>query len=161
MATRASLDIDTGEWSFASQPEPYSIDFEIGFNSAGGPVERFNNLAFGLAVSSPDGELLSRSYPDPGVTYLATDQAYLTTDRVEIAPDTQVTFLVWAENAGVRSEGSIEFVAPRPPQPYPSWTWDGTGWQPPVPIPAFDPENPVYYEWDEDSQTWIEIVVAP
>lgn len=38
----------------------------------------------------------------------------------------------------------------RPPQPYPSWTWDGTGWQPPVPYPDDDQ----FYTWDEDGQVW-------
>ena len=39
----------------------------------------------------------------------------------------------------------------RPPQPYPSWSWDGTGWQPPTPMP----EDGGFYSWDEDSQAWV------
>ena len=40
----------------------------------------------------------------------------------------------------------------RPPQPYPSWTWNN-GWQPPVPYPDDDG----FYEWDEAAQEWIEL----
>lgn len=43
----------------------------------------------------------------------------------------------------------------RPPQPYPSWTWDGTGWQPPIPIP----DDGQFYMWDEDGQAWVTVDV--
>lgn len=39
----------------------------------------------------------------------------------------------------------------RPPQPYPSWTWDD-GWHTPVSYPDGDGD----YEWDEDALTWVE-----
>ena len=39
-----------------------------------------------------------------------------------------------------------------PPQPFPSWSWDGTAWQPPVPAP----DEPA--TWDEDAGEWKPIV---
>ena len=36
----------------------------------------------------------------------------------------------------------------RTPQPFPSWTWDGVMWQPPVPKPEGE------YLWNEETQTW-------
>ena len=39
----------------------------------------------------------------------------------------------------------------RPPRPFPSWTWDGERWVPPVPQP-----DEGWWEWDENTQTWIE-----
>lgn len=46
------------------------------------------------------------------------------------------------------------------PQPYPSWILDefSCTWQAPVPYPDEDPDNPVHYVWDEDSQSWVELV---
>ncbi|MDT9547751.1 MAG: hypothetical protein RI826_10520 [Chlorobium phaeovibrioides] len=41
----------------------------------------------------------------------------------------------------------------RPTQPYPSWTWGGTGWAPPVPHPDGDS----FYQWDENNQSWVEV----
>ncbi len=43
-------------------------------------------------------------------------------------------------------------------QPYPSWVLNNTlgQWEapnPPGPMP-FDPENPVVYTWNEETQTW-------
>jgi hypothetical protein len=48
------------------------------------------------------------------------------------------------------------------PQPYPSWTKneDLNQWEAPIPYPAFDPENPRYYEWNEDILNWEEIQVS-
>lgn len=43
----------------------------------------------------------------------------------------------------------------RPPQPYPSWSWDGTGWQPPIPMPDDDG----FYSWDENAQEWTTVNV--
>jgi hypothetical protein len=39
----------------------------------------------------------------------------------------------------------------RPPQPFPSWTWDD-GWQPPAPMP-----DEGSWQWDEDAQSWVEV----
>jgi hypothetical protein len=48
------------------------------------------------------------------------------------------------------------FVAPPPPAPYPSWTWDaGDGaWNPPVLYPGVLGEEPIY-SWDEESSSWV------
>lgn len=46
------------------------------------------------------------------------------------------------------------------PQPYPSWALDTDAkWQPPVPLPVFDTENPKYYTWNEQTLSWDEVVV--
>mgnify|MGYP001553094735 CR=1 FL=1 len=47
----------------------------------------------------------------------------------------------------------------RPPQPYPSWTWENDKWNAPVPYPEVSEENPAYYVWNEDTLTWDEFVV--
>jgi hypothetical protein len=41
----------------------------------------------------------------------------------------------------------------RSPQPYPSWVWGENGWEAPVAQP--DDEN--FYEWDEESQSWLAV----
>lgn len=40
------------------------------------------------------------------------------------------------------------------PQPYPSWTRDGSNWLPPVPYP----EDGKFYRWEEETLSWTEIV---
>jgi len=39
------------------------------------------------------------------------------------------------------------------PQPYPSWTRNGSYWEAPTPMPT-DGKS---YKWDEDTTSWVEI----
>jgi len=39
------------------------------------------------------------------------------------------------------------------PQPYPSWTRNGSFWQAPTPMPT----DGKLYNWDEDTTSWVEI----
>lgn len=43
-------------------------------------------------------------------------------------------------------------------QPYPSWVKGTDDWEAPVAKPEFDPENPKFYTWDEDTLSWVEVV---
>lgn len=43
-----------------------------------------------------------------------------------------------------------------PPKPFASWTYNSAtkGWSPPVAKPSFDPQNPIEYSWNEETQSW-------
>ena len=42
-------------------------------------------------------------------------------------------------------------------QPFPSWVRVGEAdWKAPVDAPTFDPENPKYYTWNEETTSWVE-----
>ena len=153
MSVLALLDFSVGEWVFDVSPETSSPDFQVGFANGSSPVEHFDRLAFGITIAANGLSVLTSTYPPEGVGYVATDQTYLTNDRVYLAPDDEVVLTVWAENGGQRYEGEVVFTAPRPEQPYPSWTWDDGAWTPPVPPPDFDQP----YEWDENQQSWIAV----
>jgi hypothetical protein len=45
-----------------------------------------------------------------------------------------------------------------PPQTYPSWHLvdETMTWEPPVPRPNTDPNQPIYYDWDEATQSWVQ-----
>lgn len=47
-------------------------------------------------------------------------------------------------------------------QPFPSWIKnEGTdSWDAPTDKPLFDGDNPKYYAWDEDTLSWIEVVLT-
>lgn len=152
MSVLATLDLASGDWAFNVAPETPSPDLEIGFKYDGGPVYQFKGLSFGFTVVANGAAVLEKSYPPENVEYVATDQTYLTNDRVHLAPDDEVVLEVWAENAGQRYEGQTAFTVSRPEQPYPSWTWENGVWRPPVPYPDGDG----WYEWDEDQQAWVE-----
>lgn len=40
----------------------------------------------------------------------------------------------------------------RSPQPFPSWVWNGTRWDAPMPFPT----APGAWEWDEAAQEWVD-----
>lgn len=64
---------------------------------------------------------------------------------VEYSMDTKIV------NIGYNYDGTYLFED----QPYASWTLDGNGdWQPPVPKPEIDPENPKEPVWNETTQSW-------
>jgi hypothetical protein len=145
----ARLDLASGAWTFDVQPEFPSPDIEVGFRNGDGPAV-FDELTFGVTVTVAGQRKLDVIYPPAGVKYVATDQQWLTSDRVHLAADDVATLDVWAVNAGIRHEGSTTFTVPRPAQPYPSWVWDDARWQPPVPYP-----DEGDWEWDEATGDWV------
>lgn len=60
--------------------------------------------------------------------------------------------------AGIGYTYDVGLDAFCPPRPYPSWELDTQTclWVSPVPIPPIDPENPIFYVWDEDTLSWVE-----
>ncbi len=50
----------------------------------------------------------------------------------------------------------------QPVQPYSSWTWNSSTatWDPPVPRPETDAEAGTYWDWDEDTQNWVQIHIV-
>jgi hypothetical protein len=47
-----------------------------------------------------------------------------------------------------------------PRKPFASWILDANNsWQAPVPYPELDEENSISYMWDEDNQSWNEVVI--
>ena len=48
------------------------------------------------------------------------------------------------------------------PQPFPSWVKneETNNWEAPVARPEVDPEDPKFYEWDESTVSWKEVVVG-
>jgi hypothetical protein len=153
MSVLAKLNFSSGEWEWKVAPESPAPDFEIGFTADTLPVE-FDGLAFGFTVVANGVPALTKAYPPQGVRYVATDQEYITNDRVQLKADDNVILSVWAENGGERYEGMTSFDIPRPEQPYPSWTWNGEGWEAPVPYPT-DGEEGVFYTWDEEAGDWV------
>ena len=149
MSVLARLDLSTGTWAFDVAPESPSPTVEIGFHHADRPAT-FDRLTFGLTVVADGTIHLTKAYPPSGVRYVSTDQTYLTTDRVDLTADAEVTLAVWAENGGTRHEAQTTFVVPRPDQPYPSWSWEDGAWVAPITYP----DDGGIYSWDEDAGSW-------
>ena len=130
---------------------PHYADLRIGFLDEQKPVV-FKQLRFGFELRKNSEVIDSQEWPPQGVKYRKTDQTFIATHRLKFTPETDYELYLWAENGGLRVEKTHAFTTPRPAQPYPSWTWNGTTWEPPVPYP----EDSGDYYWDEDAGEWVE-----
>jgi len=86
----------------------------------------------------------------------------ITSESKEIAEELTdkvcIEFTIESASPGGTYDGSKFWL----PQPYPSWikNEETNEWEAPIPYPVFDPENPRYYQWNEDILNWEEIQVS-
>lgn len=101
-----------------------------------------------------DGEVVfDMALPPEGVHYKQTDQDVLATGRVKWSPDQQIVVDAWCRtNSGHEVTAQVAFTSPRPPQPYPSWTWENGRWTPPLPMP-----DEGEWWWDDAAGEWLPI----
>jgi hypothetical protein len=93
-------------------------------------------------------------YPPSNTTLISSDQEYLTSFRIMTQPEAELTIITKVKLVnGDEHTHSIPITIPRPPQPYPSWTWDAAlkRWIPPVPYP----DDGGRYVWDESTLSWV------
>jgi hypothetical protein len=131
------------------------------------------NLRFGYTMTNKatDTDIRSQDYPDggfpafPTVYTQANNGSVFNTDRYELNPDNQYTFKIWFELGNQVREFDTTFTTPKPPQPYPSWTWGDGKWNSPVPRPetAIDPTHSIDIplQWNETAQAWEEFPIFP
>lgn len=141
------------QWDFNDITDEFHYLLYVSFRFySGEPTTHFSNLRFGYTVSEDAALLGEGSYPRTGGEYISTDQLELESAMVSVVPSKTYTLNVWCEESGHRCESTHTITVDIPPQPYPSWTWDGGKWLSPIPYPAVVEGN-VYY-WNEDLQNW-------
>jgi hypothetical protein len=114
-----------------------------------GQTVSLKSVSFGITVKADSETVLDQSWPPEGVRFSKTNQDTLATSRVNWKPDQTISVYSWFINTlGQKLTATDRFVAPRPAQPYPSWTWDN-GWQPPIQYPEEGD-----WQWNEDNQQW-------
>jgi hypothetical protein len=142
-----SLSIDT------ATAQPWGADISAEINRYGQRIN-LTGVSLGATIWADDAEVLDMSLPPPGVTYYQTDQDVLAVARALWPAGAAIRIEAWCiNNAGERIEASAEFVAPLPPQPFPSWTWTDDQWAAPIAYPDDDGE----YTWDEEAGAWQEV----
>jgi hypothetical protein len=150
------LTFDTGTGSLAidaAAVHPWGADLRA-LLERHGRVVSLKGVEMGLTILADGAEVFSLALPPPGVRYRQTDQDVLATGRASWQPDQAIHVTAWCRTAsGHTVTAEARLTAPRPPQPYPSWTWAGGDWQPPVAYPDGDG----LCAWDEAAQTWTPI----
>jgi len=103
-----------------------------------------------LSITANGGAVFDLCLPPAGVRYRRTDQDVLATGRAQWHPDQQIEITAWCRTrAGHEITAEARFTAPRPPQPYPSWVWQGRDWAAPGTMPQDETAL-----WDEASGGW-------
>lgn len=87
----------------------------LGFRDNGSQNVTFNNLSFGYKITSGRKNVASGTYPAEGVQYVSSDQDYISSDTIEVTPETTYNVSVWVENAGERFEDKFSTTTPAAP----------------------------------------------
>ena len=151
----ATDNFKTGNWSLdTSEIGPATNDLFITFTEEA-PVVEFKDLKFKYELKQDSNIKQYGVFPPPGVKYVRTDQPYIVVERLKLLPDQTYELYLWAENGGESFETTVNFTTPRPAQHYDSWVWntETLSWEAPVPYP----DDGKFYEWDEDTQSWVEV----
>lgn len=111
MSVRLTYDIGKNEWSEIIAPETPEPVIEIGVKGG-----EYNGLKFGFVAISGGNMVANVNYPPQGVTYVSSDQLYLTAYKLTGATGS-VSLFFWLENAGVRSQHNVNIELPEIPDP--------------------------------------------
>ena len=142
-----SLTIDT------AAVHPWGADLRAMLDRHG-HVINLRGVEMSLTINADGSEIYAMHLPPAGVKYKQTDQDILATGRVSWQPDQEISVSAWCKtNSGHEVTAQAQFTAPRPAQPYPSWTWNGSTWEAPVAYPDDGGE----YVWDEDAGEWVAV----
>lgn len=153
---RAAFDIAKKTLEIDSLPTDYVKYFDLYFSflNNGSTSVVFNNLSFGYSLYEEGRLIQSSTYPPANVRYVNSDQEFIESDRIyDLDPDLNYTLEIWVSHAGKMLEKTFEINMPRPIQPFDSWLWseEFNEWMPPF----LPPEDGNFYDWDEQSQTWV------
>jgi hypothetical protein len=106
-----------------------------------------------ITVLADGDSIFNLHLPPHGVRYQNTDQDLLAHGQAQWFPDQKITVRAWCKtNDGHEAEANATFIVPRPPQPFPSWTWQEGGWTAPKKRPAKG-----NYGWDEEKLKWVKV----
>lgn len=148
-----TFDVLASTLTFSGDPKPHGDTVTAALNRHGQTVN-LRGLRYGITLTVNGEVAKSQEWPPEGVRYSKTNQNTLTTTRLLWRPEDSVRIEAWVRTPENFYEAVTEFVAPKPPQPYPSWTWANGAWAPPVPRP----EDGVW-EWDETEQAWAPVEI--
>jgi hypothetical protein len=149
-------DLNEKSWKVEGDADAFSMTYEISVKRGSEEVVYFDELSFGYEISEGGDLVAEESYPPENVVYRSSDQEFLASGLVsDLSPEKEYFARLWIKEGGEEFEETFSFTTPKPPQPYPSWTWneETSGWESPIEYPTDDPDN-VYF-WKEDELKWV------
>lgn len=147
---KAIYNFTNNQWSIETtnlRPDNNSIEFVFISEEE---YSDLSNYQFGFILESNNEFIKSSKFPAEGVKLLQVSRNPFYVDQVSLTIDQEYKFRVYIMGPGETSESQITFTGPKPPQPFPSWTWADNQWN----APKIKPPGP--YFWDEEKQNWIQ-----
>jgi len=117
--------------------------FQIGIEDR----QSFVDLRFEITINEE-----MKHKPDGSYRYGKSDQEFVDYIYFDLLPNTEYTANFLIRDGEDQVIDSLTFTTPKPPQPYPSWTWENYDWIPPI---AYPQDDSIMYIWDEENQQWI------
>lgn len=114
----------------------------------GGRTMPLATFSTGYSLTLPSGDVLQESWPKEASAFIETNEETLLSVRAYL-PAGVSQLNVWFSNFGQTWSATQALDVARPPQPHPSWTWDGADWRAPKPRPG------VMFRWDEGAFDWV------
>lgn len=153
---RSTLNVKNQEWLIQKiSLQPTFTDIEIVVVSEGEFTEfKGQDFKYGFTLSFANEIIIQEDYPPTGVKYELVSRDPICRSKVNLLPDHNYTFEVYADINDVRIEKIITFLTEKPPQPFPSWTWNGLEWVAPIQMPS-----QFAWEWNESDQMWTRIIL--
>jgi hypothetical protein len=144
----ATYDLTGKSWTIDGEGTEFAVAFTDGDAEAIHP----DRLRFGWLITVNGEQQDEETFPAENVTYVEIKPTARFHGRVQALPEDDVSIVFNAATGDdAMTSAEQKFTVPRPPQPYPSWTWEDGVWTAPVPYP--DDDAP--YVWDEETQDWI------
>jgi hypothetical protein len=101
-----------------------------------------------IRISEVNEKFADIVFPDAGIVLKNSDQFLLFEHRIFLVSDDEIKMQVQANGALAQAN----FTVPRPPKPYPSWSWFQGRWNAPITMP-----NDGDYQWDESNLRWVAV----
>jgi hypothetical protein len=146
----ATNNLNTQTWEIVKDITSSNfVDLHIGFTNDLSLVS-FDNLQFSYELKYNNVVEKFEKFPKTGIKYISSDQKFLVIDRIDVDIEKEYQLSLFVENSGKKSNISFQFMIPKPPSPYPSWIWEESVWNSPIPYP----DDGQMYVWNEELQQW-------
>jgi hypothetical protein len=149
---KAIHNLNTRSWTVSTTENSLDYALDIGFVQPGVSNVEFKDLHFGYELILNNQLLQTDNYPKDFNKFISSDQEILISVTLpHLVTELEYVLKIWATNNAITSDTVYTFMAPVPQQPYPSWIWNGSAWEAPVPPPEG------MYAWDETTASWNEL----
>lgn len=156
MSIHATLNLTNSTCNVNNNISAGETSTEIQVSLEGLENIKINHLRFGYDFSINDSIISSITFPPVGKIDTVSNSTVIY-ETVAIESNSNYSMVLWAENGGIKFDKEFTITTPLPLQPHPSWTWNGTEWVAPVPVPTNGPAD-ASYKWSEKQQKWFLLV---